>query len=298
MSAAKWKIPVPKKPSDRELAEASRDWLAGIKPFLPECWGWRLQRESFATSVVQIVPPQLDQLLKVEESGAPEFNTVFTELTDLIDEVMEKEGFDEKGCFAKLTTRSPKDVWGSGPPRRYYDGNEILKDLLSSMRCFEDMCLFAHADWLCGIALREYVEIPWEEEYRCFISKGKVLGISQYFYDRKHPYRLGGPERAEVGSKTLAYLEDVVIPYFPVRSYICDLHVALGEAVRPRVVELNPWGLSDPCLFDYDDLESRVGSVGGCELRLGTGETCDDGEGVAGRKPGGDGSSVGDGAVS
>lgn len=74
----------------------------------------------------------------------------------------------QEKVFVKLNTRAPKDVCDCV----FDNGHSVVNALCSSMRIFEDLCMFANIDAQCSIWLRDYIKMRPEGEWRCFVRNG------------------------------------------------------------------------------------------------------------------------------
>jgi hypothetical protein len=170
-------------------------------------------------------------------------------LSDLIRPALKEMNCENK-FFLKLITRSPKDHLADddnfGKPRALNFTNDALCAILSSMRCSEDLVLLKHLD-SNSIILRPYIDFHPSLEYRVFIDGKKIAGISQYYYGVKFD-NIGDHEK-----DIREFVNSIVIPNVKLGSFVADVVVDNGKAI---LLEMNPWGLSDPCLFgSYNNMD-------------------------------------------
>jgi hypothetical protein len=175
--------------------------------------------------------------------------------------IPELAGVMQRWTFAKLSTRSPKDfLCDGGQPKQLNTAEEVLDALLASERCFDDLCSFAREGITPMLHLFKWRYIDPLCEFRCFVKKRKLIAVSQYDYgnrgfkDVSHlPYELAG----------IHDLHDRIHASVPADDVVMDVvHTDGGDM---RLLELNPYGMSDPCLFTYKELDEM--SDGSCELR-------------------------------
>ncbi len=167
------------------------------------------------------------------------------------------------GVFVKLSTRSPKDymanvVDGRPQPIRTIEG--ILDALSLSMRTCDDMSEFITADMECRLHITPYIyDMKQDEEWRSFIYEGRLVGITQYYYG----VTLGEPAR-EYAEKAIRLITERVSElksFAPADSIVMDFWVQ-REGVKAHLIEINTFGLSDPCLLSHNDMMSvKDGSV-------------------------------------
>nr|DAE86501.1 MAG TPA: hypothetical protein [Caudoviricetes sp.] len=168
--------------------------------------------------------------------------------------------------FVKLESRSPKDYIQNYPREDYkplYNAQEIVNALLGSMRTFEDLVFLTKLKSEVILYIRPFVNLYRHCEWRVFVKDKKVIGISQQFYKETFPYDKKYIKRLE--KDILYFMKNICIPNISVPNFVADLYVkeyAYLSNVRkfvylPNIIETNPYGLSDPCLFEtYDNLES------------------------------------------
>lgn len=100
-----------------------------------------------------------------------------------------------------------------------------------------------------SLFLSEWRVIPPWAEFRTFVLRRQVIGISQYHHRRSYPEITAQAEHIE--ARLRAALERIV-PALPQESCVVDLLCAPQEKVR--VIELNPFlTASDACLFTWQN---------------------------------------------
>ena len=171
-----------------------------------------------------------------------------------------------KELFVKLESRSPKDYIQNWPKEDYkalHNAQEIVDALLGSMRTFEDLVFLTQLKDEIILYIRPFADLERRYEWRVFVKDKKVIGISQQFYKETFSYNESYLNILE--KDILYFMNETCIPNIPVDNFVADLYVYnyvylsnLGEFILfPSIIETNPYGLSDPCLFEtYDNLES------------------------------------------
>ena len=172
-----------------------------------------------------------------------------------------------KELFIKLESRSPKDYIQDWPKEDYkalHNAKEIVDALLGSMRTFEDLVFLTKLKDEVILYIRPFLDLDRRYEWRVFVKDRKVIGISQQFYKETFyydEYYIGNIERA-----ILYFMNETCISNVLANNFVADLYVYnyvylsnFGEFILfPSIIETNPYGLSDPCLFEtYDELESK-----------------------------------------
>lgn len=240
-------IPEPRMPTLEEHRATSAAWLKRIGSCLYENWPEALKALSFRTELVELTPADQELLWNILD-GKPDVKTVRRLADSLTSSIT---AFDPKGCFVRLSSRSPKDWYYPGIPC-LTTGDEIIDALVNSMRIVDDLMEYKYADIPCYLLLREYHQIPAEQEFRCFIREGQIVGVSQYEYRTFFPGLVR--DRQAVAARCIAFLESI-LPKIHLQTVVIDLW--LRE--EPLVIEINPYGLSDPCLLSYDEMETSTG---------------------------------------
>jgi hypothetical protein len=213
-------------------------------------WPAGLMDLSFPTKFIPVDPAQMMRLWDAEPRDVME--SVASEIAASIDAVM---GWDN--WFVRLNSRSPKDASHPVAPVTC-SGKQAVSWLWASERALDDCCMFFHAKKPMFICLREYVSLHKDAEFRCFASGGKVRGVSRYFYNE--PPEHDGEIDADFGQRMLDAAERFYTTHLAQNfdEIVFDLY-APGTHYE-RLIEINPYGMSDPCLFaGYDDIEQTGG---------------------------------------
>lgn len=172
-----------------------------------------------------------------------------------------------KELFVKLESRSPKDYIQNYPREDYkalHNAQEIVDALLGSMRTFEDLVFLTKLKNEVILYIRPFVNLDRHREWRVFVKDKKVIGISQQFY--KETFSYNKKYLNEIKRGVSYFMDNICIPNIKVNSFVADLYVSGGTHYKVgitkkfldiSIIETNPYGLSDPCLFEtYDNLES------------------------------------------
>lgn len=259
-------LPEIRMPIDDELRAAAATWLATIRPFLYTHWPERYRELSFHTAVVELSPEETQRLIDTFD-GAPLSQPDDAELLRKIRHGLAR--FDT-GAFFKLESRSPKDnYWGEATNYRACSWHDMDK-LLWSERILDDLVRFLHAEEPLRLLFREWHPIFKHQEFRCFIRGRKLAGISQYHYADWDEWKgktkpLAFLElvyrREDLHAALLDYVKAEIIPHLPAQDLVADLW--RDHAGKITLIEINPYSMSDPCLFTYDELETA-----GAEFRV------------------------------
>jgi hypothetical protein len=144
--------------------------------------------------------------------------------------------------FAKFSTRSPKDYLGNknGTVSPIKNISEFVKCFngCHSLRTFEEVEEFYHDKELkYKIHILPWIDIPQQDEWRCFVRGGKLIAVSQYYHHLR--FNDFAPNKDDIIAFASQYL-----PHLPMENIVMDIVYGQG------LLELNPWGKSDPCLFN------------------------------------------------
>jgi len=244
------KILPPEPPTEEQMKAACRRWLEPLAPCLYPNWPEALQKLSFPTTVFPLTRAEADVVLDMSDGKGS--------AGDVLDALIKRLNiaigtFGTRHCFYRLGSRSPKDFWGRGGAVAARSGLDILESLACSMRTTDDLCIWRYADEPPHLLLRHFQYLPPADEFRCLIKGGRVRGVSQYLHDQFFGEYEDAGHREDVRQQVLTYLDERVLPHLHVPDVVVDVCL-MGRQVL--LIELNPYGQSDPCLFTYADLET------------------------------------------
>lgn len=246
-----FKIPDVVMPTPEELRESSLRWFERVGPTLIDRWPAELAALSMPTEFVRMPLELMEPLYDHPgEEPHPDVQAFAAELDAKI-------GWKRR--FVRLNSRSPKDAtWPFEAPATI-SGKEALHMLMCSERALDDLCRLRHIpehpayiclrDWVYGLSSRD--------EYRCFVKDGKLIAVTNYDYTQ--PWR--GPEDGgkELREQIDRWFVDHVKPALPIDTVVFDLWTGRKGFL---LIEINPYGLSDPCYFkSYDRVENANGYI-------------------------------------
>lgn len=228
----------PRTPDKSEIFKISTDWFSVHKHINMLDWSDKLKSLSFPFKYFKIPSDMaVDMVNGIDRRN--DFKTICEDA--LID-----SGWN-KSFFVKLITRSPKDY--------LYDGMELKSSeeaydaLCLSMRTAEDLCMLSNID-MCYIIIRPFINIPKSKEFRFFVYGKKIVGISQYHYNDNTII----VDSEEFLKRSIYSLMKRVINNININHFVSDVYI--DEWQDACLIEINPFGLSDPCLFvDYASLD-------------------------------------------
>lgn len=243
--AADFKIPIPKIPTAEEMTSSASEWWKRQEHINFLDWNQTLKNNSFPFYEVKLLPELVEEMLSIPEEPH-KFKVVLSE----VDIAIKSAGISlSDGMFFKLISRSPKDFNKTCFAKH---SQQVVNSLLSSMRCFDDLCLLVYID-KCYLIFRPFIQIRPENEFRALVHEGSITGISQYIYTQRFNYT---SDRLIHIERTIRnFTDNIITPNVGIKSFVCDYALdANGRDIT--LIELNPYGLSDPCLFQsYDKLD-------------------------------------------
>lgn len=220
------------------MIEIAKDWFSVHDGLKMLDWNKSLISKSFPFECIKLPIDLVEDMLKNKDR--------FDDFSIILNPILEKLGC-QNSFFIKLITRSPKD---------YLDDNFEIKSLecaynalISSIRTFDDLVMLRHID-MCYVIIRPFVEIKRLEEFRVLVYGKQIVGISQYYYHDGS--NIKSPESREIAIRN--FVINDIIPNVAVNHFVADIF--FDKWLDPVLIELNPFGLSDPCLFmDYSSLD-------------------------------------------
>jgi hypothetical protein len=237
-------------PTEDELRLFAEKWWSVHKYINFESWNDTLRRSSYPFELIRLPKELIAETLSLPETKR--FHEVSTKYIQLIKPILNANKWDR--FFAKLISRSAKDVLmdedNHGKPKALDSVYDMLSSLVWSLRTFDDLCHLVYLD-VPHLVIRPYIDFHPSEEWRILIEDGRIVGISQYYYDSDFGYSPNLIKNIE--DKIRSFIYDTVKPNLQIESFVADV-VTNGDSIK--LLELNPFGLSDPCLFiSYDNLD-------------------------------------------
>lgn len=215
-----------------------------VRPFLMDQWPAALWQLSFGPNL--LIPFPLDDYIALLDGQTTDTMKKF--IKDLYTIMSGRQ------WFIKSNNRSPKDFTDPKPPITS-SAEEVVHMMASSMRMWDDMIGMSGIQKPVYLVLRPVVDIPKRHEFRCFVKDRRLIGISQYFYQE---FFEGLEDERDSLRERIEAFHGRVNDAFPENDYVFDVFILKDGSVC--LIEVNPYGLSDPCLFEsYPRLESEGG---------------------------------------
>lgn len=250
-----FKIPKPILPTDEEMREAALEWKKKDEYINMPSWSEKLRQFSYPFYAFPLSKKIMDCIVEYENPKNKElaYELVESEFA----EKLKKLGLYDKH-FMKLISRSPKDYTydenNFGKPTPMSGTRGIVDSTRSSMRTFDDMCLLRYIPEYAQIIFRPYVDFHPSTEWRVFVYGKTIMGISQYYYDANFKYTKN--HISVVDALIRKFAERCIYPNPPIDTYVFDV---VCDGRETTLLEINPWGLSDPCLFkDYKSWDGTL----------------------------------------
>lgn len=147
--------------------------------------------------------------------------------------------------FAKIAGITPKDVYRVNTVP-FYDAKSIIETFKDSMRILDLVYFFWKTQTPIPIDIRPFEQLEPRYEFRVLVKEGKIMGISQYYFKEDFAYTQEECARFE---ESIRKLVPTITPYLEEKSYSLDVYLA--DPNKTKIIELNPYAESDPCLFRH-----------------------------------------------
>lgn len=167
--------------------------------------------------------PTLNWLAAACMSEHPALTTLL-EWAKELNTVIDAPALRTSGCFARLSTRSPKDslalrrrVDAGLVPMRCTTGLEVLELLATSERIYQDVSSATTVSGSCDagapiLALRQWAPLSTEHEFRVFVHDSCVRAISQYSTHSLLAFLQPDGARAAIAAAIVRVVQETVLP--------------------------------------------------------------------------------------
>ncbi len=224
---------LPKPPTDEQFRASALRWQEIVGPLCIDKWPPKLLALSAPTIFLEFPLVLADEWWHQEQKGWSETANQFAAEID--------KACDWEMKFFRLNSRSPKDATWPLEALLSCSGRMMLHIMRSSERMLDDLVRFKWSDITPILCLREDMHCDPGRELRVFMQDGVVKAVAEYGHE---PTLLGYQDRDEVlRERAERYVLDVVGPHLPMNTIVVDLLIQVDGF---RVIEVNPFGLSDP----------------------------------------------------
>jgi hypothetical protein len=244
---------VPRMPTEAEMRATSLRWLEPVGPTMIDRWPAELAALSMPT---KFIPFPWDGFEALFEPKGDEMEPALVEAAKEIDAAI---GWNRH--FPRLNTRSPKDCLWPFEALATLSGKEAVAAFAGSERALDDLCRLSHIKDVAPafICLREWqYGLRAEREFRCFVKDGELIAVTHYDYHN--------PMAAPVdGGRLLREMIDnwfatSLKPVLHIDTVVFDLWWKDDGSFL--LIEINPYGLSDPCFFkSYQNVDNASSYV-------------------------------------
>ena len=214
-----------------------------LQPYFYENWSPELKKLAIPMTASIPIPKAIVEKLVNQDTK------------DLYIYELSKTMEDSKPFFVKLSSRSPKDFLCIGRiaiPTPVKTPPEVFESFACSMRTHEDLVCFLEEEITPYIHLQAFRPIDELSEYRLFVKGGKLVAMSQYYFQIVNNLtEFEAKRKLEIASAYIGRHSGL----FPAKDIVVD--VFFNPFNNICLIEINPYGTSDPCLFgNYDRIEA------------------------------------------
>lgn len=236
---------------------------------------------TFMSEFIELNSDRLDMLVALSDDGNTKTSSVYLDLIRELDVAFDK--FKSKGVtkiFVKLNSVSPKDLcyytddpYGDFNALAAYRSEHVPHMLTRSTRT---MSVIRNPRSPVYIMLREFADIPLQDEYRCFIYDNKLRAISQYHWNVQRPELVD--QRFAIRDRISEFLSRVIDGgYLPYSDCIVDVILDVPSdktfmGLGIYIVECNCFGaelIAGSALYNWDvDHDILYNNLGPADIRV------------------------------
>lgn len=234
-------------PTQEEMNEQALREYNQVSPYMIDMWPDKIKELSMPTKMIKI--DNIEEFIKIYEFDDMQLNKkIIKKYSDILDKEM-----NGKTYFIRGNSRSPKDASYPNMPITN-SGAQAIEWICSSMRIMDDLFAPRNAQTPFYICLREYLDIKIENEFRCYAKNGKLLAVSRYDYENEN--KINNITKDVIWDKANHFYNENLKEYY--NDVVFD--IADMQSEKLLLIEINPYGLSDPCLFkSYENIENNGG---------------------------------------
>ena len=242
------KIKPPRELTKEEQYRISENWFKPLEGVCFQDWNDTLRKASYPINFHRLPKEKIRPMIDLMYDSKGDIETIM----ELVSPHFDIPNYDN-GFFIKLISRSPKD-WSD--KLQFFNLKDAMQAVLNSMRCFDDLVMLSRLD--CdNFITRPFIDIEKWREFRVLVFDGKIQGISQYFYDET--FSIISQHAVIIEQSIRRFIDEIVTPNMKVKSFCADIvwpSSAFSSSENIILLETNPYGLSDPCIFkSYENLD-------------------------------------------
>lgn len=236
---------------------------------------------TFASEFVALDAARLDALASLPDDKSIKDSSIYRLLVQEIDDVFSK--FKARGItklFVKLNSVSPKDLcyyddspYGDVNAMAAYRPEHVIHMLTRSART---MSVIRNPRAPVYIMLREFADVPLEDEYRCFVYDNKLRAISQYHWNVQRPELLS--QRLVIRDRISEFIDLIIRGlYLPYADCIVDVILdkpsdKTFKGLGIHLIECNCFGadlIAGSALYNWDvDYDILYKNSGPADIRV------------------------------
>jgi len=232
-------------PTEDEMKAAAERWYAPLRGIGLDELPQDVMALSAPTRFMDIPEGVVEEILADRREGRSEMNAFASEIDDFLN-------WDH--ALPKLQTRSPKDSWDANAPFTVA-GRQVLDWFAGSMRVFDDLAKMRYLPNVTPkLCLRQ--PLPLDNhfgEFRCFVKDGLLIAVSAYDYRNANQAKVVADNSVRIRNEIDEFFNNKLKSALDKKDYVFDV-AFMGPSLV--LIEINPYGLSDPCWFEtYDEVE-------------------------------------------
>lgn len=241
-------------PTQGEIQISSNNWWSNLDGVTFLDYSDELKQKTFPFELIKFSKSDINSIVNLFE-GKTTIENVKVIFENILYESISKH---KEGFFIKLISRSPKDFLfdenNFGKPKALFTSDEAALAIINSMRCFDDMIYLMNLE-TSYIVIRPYIPFHPKYEFRVFVKDNKIIAISQYYYESDFKYSDWLKNFIEVEIR--GFVNKQLSPNMKINDFVADI-VVCNEHCNTTLLETNPFGLSDPCLFSYENMDGSI----------------------------------------
>lgn len=231
--------------------ENKTSWQDMITPLLIDHWRPELHAVSVPTKFLPFPMEIAMNWWNSEQIGWSELDANFAKEID--------EHLNWQYKFFRLNSRSPKDVMDVCISN---SGRDILSKIRSSERMLDDFYQFSKSSLQPVLCFRDVIYgIRPEDEFRVFVKDGIVKAVAAYHVSHYLSPSTITARKENIRQTIEQFVIEKVLPFVEIETLVIDV-VFNHNLCGCFLLELNPYGLSDPVgAVNYALIEQGIDDI-------------------------------------